>query len=267
MLINFDMEMHSLKDLTLRLFTTLLSEQRSSTAAPHAGIALQAYLRATPDDLERLIGWAAKRRTRVTVRLVKGAYSDTEAIIGPPAALAGAGVRQKTETDAAYEQVRRQNCSKATHGDRLRIRHSQCPGPSLACIAEAERLGLPRRRIEFQMLYGMAEPIKEALSAMGYRVRDYCPLGETLSGMAYLVRRLLENTSNEGFLRARFNEQESPQVLLRDPATLGGIMLVEPETGFRNEPHADFSNAALRGQMTNALQRCPAGSSGHFILS
>ena len=60
------------------------------------------------------------------------------------------------------------------------------------------------------MLYGMAEPIKEALNRMAYRVREYRPLGETLPGMAYLVRRLLENTSNEGFLRARFSGNTLP---------------------------------------------------------
>jgi RHH-type proline utilization regulon transcriptional repressor/proline dehydrogenase/delta 1-pyrroline-5-carboxylate dehydrogenase len=249
--INFDMEMHSLKDLTLRLFTTLLSEEEFN-GYPHAGIALQAYLRDTPDDLERLLAWARERRTRVTVRLVKGAYWDTEAIIARQRRWPVPVYEQKHETDAAYERCARQllesseviDCAFATHNVRT----------IAACIAEAERLGIPSRRIEFQMLYGMAEPIREALSGMGYRVREYCPLGETLSGMAYLVRRLLENTSNEGFLRARFNEQESPQVLLRDPATLGGIILVEPETGFRNEPHADFSKATLREQMANALR-------------
>ena len=68
------------------------------------------------------------------------------------------------------------------------------------------------------MLHGMAEPVKLALAGMGYRVRDYCPVGEVLPGMSYLVRRLLENTSNEGFLRATFDGQASPEALLRDPA-------------------------------------------------
>jgi len=53
---------------------------------------------------------------------------------------------------------------------------------------------------------------------MGYRVREYSPVGELLPGMAYLVRRLLENTSNEGFLRAKFSENVSEAELLRDPA-------------------------------------------------
>ena len=57
------------------------------------------------------------------------------------------------------------------------------------------------------MLYGMAEPIKEALVSLGQRVRVYTPYGQLLPGMAYLVRRLLENTANESFLRASFTER------------------------------------------------------------
>src|SRR5256885_5965621 len=59
---------------------------------------------------------------------------------------------------------------------------------------------------------------KRALVEMGYRVREYCPVGELLPGMSYLVRRLLENTSNEGFLRAKFSENVSESELLRNPA-------------------------------------------------
>ncbi len=86
--------------------------------------------------------------------------------------------------------------------------------------ALADELGIDRSRFEFQLLYGMAGPIKRALVEMGYRVREYSPVGELLPGMSYLVRRLLENTSNEGFLRAKFSENVSAQQLLRDPNDL-----------------------------------------------
>ena len=86
--------------------------------------------------------------------------------------------------------------------------------------AVADELGIDRSRFEFQLLYGMAGPIKRALVEMGNRVREYCPIGELLPGMAYLVRRLLENTSNEGFLRAKFAENVPAKELLRDPREL-----------------------------------------------
>src|SRR5947199_6917920 len=57
--------------------------------------------------------------------------------------------------------------------------------------ALADQLGIDRGRFEFQLLYGMAGPVKRALVEMGYRVREYSPVGELLPGMAYLVCRLL----------------------------------------------------------------------------
>ncbi len=72
------------------------------------------------------------------------------------------------------------NCAFATHNVRS----------AAACIVHAQSLELSPRSFEFQMLHGMAEPIKIALAGMGFRVRDYCPVGEVLPGMSYLVRRL-----------------------------------------------------------------------------
>ncbi len=69
------------------------------------------------------------------------------------------------------------------------------------------------------MLYGMADPIKDALVSMGQRVRIYTPYGQLLPGMAYLVRRLLENTANDSFLRASFTENVPEDVLLMNPAS------------------------------------------------
>ncbi len=253
--INLDMEMHYLKDLTLQAFKSTLEEDEFRDY-PHVGIAMQAYLRETPEDLERLIDWSAQRGTRVTVRLVKGAYWDTETILAAQRGWPSPAYETKEETDSAYERLARRllerseviDCAFGTHNVRT----------IAACIAEARRLRIPPARLEFQVLYGMAEPIKEALIEMGYRVREYCPLGEMLPGMAYLVRRLLENTSNEGFLRSTFSEKLAPDILLRDPATIRHPEpRVQPQ-GFRNEPHADFSRAKLREQMTSALREVRA---------
>jgi RHH-type proline utilization regulon transcriptional repressor/proline dehydrogenase/delta 1-pyrroline-5-carboxylate dehydrogenase len=261
--INFDMEMYSLKELTLGLFTTLLSEEEFGDY-PHVGIAIQAYLRETPADLDQLVGWARKRGTRVTVRLVKGAYWDTETILARQRCWPVPVYEQKYETDAAFERLARQllentdviDCAFATHNVRT----------IAACLAEARRLHLPIGRIEFQMLYGMAEPVKEALVRMGYRVRQYCPLGQTLPGMAYLVRRLLENTSNEGFLRATFSEKTSPRSLLRAPTTLIRATRSEPEVGFHNEPQADFSRAELREKMAKSVREVREKLGAHYPL-
>src|SRR6185369_4631669 len=84
-------------------------------------------------------------------------------------------------------------------------------------IATAEHLGLPRDAFELQMLYGMADVEKQAMVDAGYRLRIYMPYGELIPGMAYLVRRLLENTSNDSFLRASFSEETPPEILLMNP--------------------------------------------------
>ncbi|PYK31467.1 MAG: L-glutamate gamma-semialdehyde dehydrogenase, partial [Verrucomicrobia bacterium] len=215
--INFDMESYALKNTTLELFKTILTEPEFKDW-PRSGIVIQAYLRDSEADLRDLIEWGRARGTRFAVRLVKGAYWDYETTksgqngSNPPVFL------QKPESDANFEKLTRvllENNSVVTpafgsHNVRS-IAHAQ---------AVADELGIDRSRFEFQLLYGMAGPIKRALVEMGYRVREYCPIGELLPGMAYLVRRLLENTSNEGFLRAKFAENVPAKELLRNPREL-----------------------------------------------
>jgi len=61
-------------------------------------------------------------------------------------------------------------------------------------------LGGAEGDVELQVLRGLGDDLGKALAARGLRVRSYCPVGDLVAGMAYLVRRLLENTSNTGFL-------------------------------------------------------------------
>src|SRR5262249_39844391 len=141
-------------------------------------------------------------------------------------------------------------------------------------LALADAHNLPPRSIEFQLLYGMADPIKTALVGMGQRVRVYTPYGQLLPGMAYLVRRLLENTANQSFLRAGFVEHVPEEQLLMNPqrtedreqktedreqrtehdsrASLSSV-LCSLSSGFRNEPVTDFSREANQQKMREAL--------------
>jgi len=212
--INFDMESYAHKNTTLELFKTIFTEEEFKDW-PHAGIVTQAYLRDSEADLRDLIEWGRARGTRFAVRLVKGAYWDYETSKSRQNGWDCPVYLQKLASDANFEALTRlllENESIVTsafgsHNVRS-IAHAQ---------AFAEKLGIDRSRFEFQLLYGMAGPIKRALVDMGYRVREYCPVGELLPGMSYLVRRLLENTSNEGFLRAKFSENVPLEDLLRDP--------------------------------------------------
>ena len=267
--INFDMESYALKNTTLELFKTIFSEAEFKDWT-HAGIVIQAYLRDSEGDLRDLIEWGRARGTRFAVRLVKGAYWDYETTksgqngSNPPVFL------QKPESDANFEKLTRilfENNSIVTpafgsHNIRS-IAHAQ---------AVADELGIDRSRFEFQLLYGMAGPIKRALVEMGYRVREYCPIGELLPGMAYLVRRLLENTSNEGFLRAKFAENVPSKELLRDPSELimptvtriGDVDWSDQKNGtslqdqrgdtFKNAPLVSFIYKDNQDKMQSALR-------------
>jgi RHH-type transcriptional regulator, proline utilization regulon repressor / proline dehydrogenase / delta 1-pyrroline-5-carboxylate dehydrogenase len=215
--INFDMESYAHRNVTLELFKRIFTDSEFKDW-PHAGIVIQAYLRDSEIDLRDLIEWGRTRGTRFAVRLVKGAYWEHETIKSRQNGWNCPVYSQKPESDANFEALTRlllENESIVTaafgsHNVRS-IAHAQ---------AFADELGIDRSRFEFQLLYGMGGPIKRALVEMGYRVREYCPVGELLPGMSYFVRRLLENTSNEGFLRAKFAENLSEDELLRDPREL-----------------------------------------------
>jgi RHH-type proline utilization regulon transcriptional repressor/proline dehydrogenase/delta 1-pyrroline-5-carboxylate dehydrogenase len=259
----FDMEQAETKDVILFIFRRLFLED-AYRAYPHAGLALQAYRRETAQDVEDLITWVRRRGSPVTIRLVKGAYWDSDTIRyrqrGWPVPL----FEDKALTDATYERLIRRLLE---HTDVLRPAFGTHNLRSLAVVeATAESLKLPMDSWEYQMIFGMAEPFQTAIAARERRLRIYTPIGELLPGMAYLVRRLLENTSNESFLRKEFVESQPLSVLLAPPSAepmnplpgSEGADTREEKTqtaSFRNEPHTDFSQKAARDAMEEALQQ------------
>jgi RHH-type proline utilization regulon transcriptional repressor/proline dehydrogenase/delta 1-pyrroline-5-carboxylate dehydrogenase len=265
--VNVDMEQFSYKDATLRIFREVLDEPEFRDWAD-VGIAIQAYLKCSGDDLRALAAWAGRRGTPVWVRLVKGAYWDYESVVSAQNDWPLPVYANKAETDANFEAL---TTFLFQRRDLLRPAIASHNVRSIAhALAEAEARGMPPRSFEFQMLFGMADPIKSALASMGHRVRVYTPYGELLPGMAYLVRRLLENTSNESFLRAGFLERRPEESLLMNPLTrLGRLLHVDPRSNgsngrhagpFRNEPLSDFSQESPREAMRGAL----AGAREHF---
>ena len=265
--VNFDMESFAHKNATLELFKTLFNESEFRDW-PHVGIVVQAYLGDAEEDLWELLDWGRNRGVRFAVRLVKGAYWDFEKIKSRQNGWSCPVFLQKPESDRNFEVLTRillENESIVTaafgsHNVRS-IAHAQ---------AVADQLGIDRSRFEFQLLYGMAGPVKRALVEMGYRVREYCPVGELLPGMSYLVRRLLENTSNEGFLRAKFSEKVSEAELLRDPAELvtqspngarhvevssnGASLDTSPDDTYENAPLVNFAYEQNQERMRAAIE-------------
>ena len=248
--ITIDMEHYYLKDLTLAIFKKVL-EQRTDFL--FGGIVMQAYLKDSRRDLRQLIDWAKTNQRRITVRLAKGAYWDYETVVNPRNGWPIPVFLSKPETDRNYETL-----------TEVLLENTEYLRPAIAthnirsvsqAIAVAESLDLPKNAFEFQMIYGMAEPIRRVLQEMGFRVRAYAPIGELIPGMAYLIRRLLENTFDESFLRKSFVEKGPSQKLLETPQAAAGTQTEFIGEGFRNEPVTDFSKAENRDKMKRALSQ------------
>lgn len=263
--VNFDMEQYSTKDLTIGIFQQVLSEEEFRDW-PNAGIAIQAYLKDSEADLHRLLDWARnERQCEVTIRLVKGAYWDYETVMARQQGWPIPVFTRKPQSDANFEKL-----------SRLLLENYQWLVPAFGshnvrslshALAYADSLKVAPQRYEFQVLYGMADPIKQAMLGVNRRVRVYTPYGQLLPGMAYLVRRLLENTSNDSFLRASFSERASIEELLMNPVerlsksngtaavmTPANPSAAAPQTHFQNEPLSDFAKAEVRERMGQALK-------------
>jgi RHH-type transcriptional regulator, proline utilization regulon repressor / proline dehydrogenase / delta 1-pyrroline-5-carboxylate dehydrogenase len=208
--VHFDMEQYAYKDITLTILKKLLLEEEFRQRTD-IGITIQAYLRDSEQDVKDLISWLKQRSYPLTIRLVKGAYWDQETIKAAQKHWPQPVYNDKAATDANFETITQlllenhQYVYSAIGSHNVRS-HARA-------IAIAESLNVPRRHFEMQVLYGMGDKIAKALVDRGYRVRVYCPYGELLPGMAYLIRRLLENTANSSFLRQNLENRPIEELL------------------------------------------------------
>ena len=278
--LTIDIERYVHRDLTYAAFADLCRDPELRDW-PHMGIVVQAYLRDSAEIVQGLIYLAKDRGTPFTVRLVKGAYWDYESILAAQEHWPAPVFLQKAETDAQFEKLAK----------RL-IDNWQWTRPALGThnlrsiavgIAAAEAAGLPPEAVEIQVLHGMADSIRRACVREKFRVREYVPVGELIPGMAYLVRRLLENTANESFLRHAFAQGDDVATLLapplvkpepdKAPAPMAAPASAE-ETGpvpesparFQNEAHADFSHEAEREAMKKAIVTIAASAGRDYPL-
>ncbi|MGE0539977.1 MAG: proline dehydrogenase family protein [Dehalococcoidia bacterium] len=282
--VTIDMERYETRDLVLFLFEAAFGRGGRFGDWDGAGVVLQAYLRDADQQAEDLIRIAAERGTPFSVRLVKGAYWDYETVVARAQGWPSPVWEEKAETDLTFERLT----------DRLLEAHTSLrlaiASHNLRSHAHAEALrearGLPVGTVEHQTLFRTAEGVTRALASMGWPVRDYVPLGDLIPGMAYLVRRILENSSQVGFL-LQSRSGESVEQLLAPPAA--GVDRGQPATRhvepgsfapynlepFRNHPpkrlfladERDAFAAALesvRGQMGS---RYPLRLGGEDVLT
>jgi len=197
--LHIDMESFDSREAVTDLVLELLSEDEFRDG-PSAGLVLQAYLRDSPDLADRIIAWAsaAGRAHPLVVRLVKGAYWDHEVVEARQHGWESPVFEVKAESDRNFEALTRRLLD-ARGAVRPAIASHNLRSVAHA-VAANRSIGAPDGDVEFQVLRGLGDDLQQALAARGLRVRTYCPVGDLVAGMAYLVRRLLENTSNESFL-------------------------------------------------------------------
>ena len=252
--LHVDMEQYSYKDLTLDIFKQVLLEDEFREFR-NVGIVVQAYLPDVAADLQGLLAWTQERGTSICVRLVKGAYWDYETVISESRNWPSPVYRQKWQSDFEFE---RQTRFLLENREWLRPAFGSHNLRSLAhVLACARQLSVPESAYEIQLLYGMGTEQAQLFAELGNRVRVYSPFGQLIPGMAYLVRRLLENTSNDSFLRQSYSSDLTSEELLMNPAEIGEDASPEEELqaeGFQNEPHSDFSRSEIRDAMESAIE-------------
>ena len=253
-----DMESYDVKHITLRVFLDILKEPAFSDWSG-IGLAIQTYLKDSYDDIQSIHEVLQKRNAPATIRLVRGAYWDYETVIASQNNWPSPVWTRKQDTDANFERCLDYLLSNhpvfktavATHNLRS----------IAAAIALAEKYGLSSDEYEFQMLYGMADSLKQVLVDKDQQLRIYVPYGETLPGMAYLVRRLLENSSGESILDIGLNDSQ-PVDLIKPEFSSGKsipdvpVDRINRAGHFSNQALLRFTDTAERDAFQRAITRC-----------
>lgn len=242
--INIDTEHYFWKDFYFQILKDVLLEDEFISWSG-AGVVIQAYLKDSQKDLEDWILWAKKRKSFITIRLVKGAYWDYEYAKAKQQNWQCPVFTKKFQSDLNFEKL-----------TEILLNNYNFVRPALAshnvrslahAINYALKKNIPKSAFEFQMLYGMLDELKDYFPENGYTLRIYLPYGDLLQGMSYLVRRLLENTANDSFLRQGFLDGSSEDLLLQDPQERSFEEVMSPfETEFENIPNLDFSKEINR---------------------
>ncbi len=222
--LNIDAEEADRLDLSLDIIESVL-EDKSLAGWDGFGVVVQAYGQRAGHVIDWLHGLAEQLDRRIMVRLVKGAYWDTEIKRAQVMGLAGYPVfTRKTSTDVSYIA-----CAEKLLSLRDRI-YPQFASHNAHTIAAVMQLaGVQKDNFEFQRLHGMGDALHDIVfSDEKTRCRIYAPVGTHEDLLAYLVRRLLENGANSSFVNQVVDPEISPEEIAQDPfaltASLGSVV-------------------------------------------
>ncbi|MEK7247681.1 MAG: proline dehydrogenase family protein, partial [Chloroflexota bacterium] len=272
--VNFDMEQYRNRELVETAFTDILLEPEFA-AYPNAGIVVQAYLRNAEEQIARLREFAERRGAPISVRLVKGAYWDEERIVAEQNGWPLPVYAIKRDTDDSYDRCTDALLAAWPHLRPVFGTHN--PWSVAQAVVKSRAASIPDAEIEFQMLYGMAEGLRGAIAEMGLRTRVYVPIGQMIPGMAYLVRRLLENTSNQAWFNAgasgieKDGRDSSSAALFERPGPQSSIghdaaFDHDPLSAIQNSPPAAFFLSDTRARMYEALEARRGQFGAHYPL-
>jgi RHH-type proline utilization regulon transcriptional repressor/proline dehydrogenase/delta 1-pyrroline-5-carboxylate dehydrogenase len=210
--LNIDAEESDRLDLSLDVIEAVLSDA-SLEGWDGFGVVVQAYGKRAADVIEWLYALAQKHDRKIMVRLVKGAYWDTEIKRSQVEGLSGFPVfTQKAATDVSYICCAQSLLSLT---DRIYPQFATHNAHTVAAIIEmADDIDA----FEFQRLHGMGDALHDnVLTEEKTRCRIYAPVGAHRDLLAYLVRRLLENGANSSFVNQIVDENVPPSEVAADP--------------------------------------------------
>jgi RHH-type proline utilization regulon transcriptional repressor/proline dehydrogenase/delta 1-pyrroline-5-carboxylate dehydrogenase len=252
--VTVDAEQFAYRELGWFIFRRVMAPGEPLGDWPDVGMVIQAYLEDADEHVRQVLAFARRRQAPFRVRLVKGAYWDQEVILAAQKGWPVPVYRRKGETDQAFERII-DAWLEAGSPARLAVASHNVRAHAYVKAAQ-DALDLPPDTVEHQTLYGTLEALSMALASMGWVTRAYIPVGELIPGMAYLVRRILENTSQAGFLTKRRLHENVAELLRRPEPGAADLSYTRPAypTGFVNTPVARLFDATERGQFARALQ-------------
>lgn len=246
--LNVDSEHYAWHELIFDVVKEVLAEDEFRDFN-QVGIVIQAYLKESQRDLVAWIDWLKLRNRKITIRLVKGAYWDYEHAHAKQNSWDVPVFEKKALTDLNYEKL------TEIMLDNIKYMRPAFASHNIRSLAYALKLieekDISKDDFEIQMLFGMLDKLKDYFSKNGYCLRVYLPYGELLPGMSYLVRRLLENTANDSFLKQGFIDKRSQEELLEKPK-VNSVELAQNK-GFTNSADINFETQAVRDRFKKAL--------------
>lgn len=196
--VNIDAEHYHYRDIVFEIWKRLLLETPELKDFKDTGIVLQAYLRDGAKHFREILELAKSRGYAMPVRIVKGAYWDAETVEGDAHGFNAPQFLNKEETDIHFRQLVVEMLKNHQHIKLCLASHNFADHAFSEAVRE--KMYPEASLIEHQCLHMTYEALSTALAKQGWVVRNYVPVGSLLVGMAYLVRRIMENSSQVGVL-------------------------------------------------------------------